>query len=77
MTLTEANTIQEYILKILQKDNHNLKWEYLSPETIQRNETNILLRETLVQKLIELNQEIKEQQTCVASVESSGSPMNN
>ena len=42
MTLTEANTIQEYILKILQKDYTNLKWDYLSPESIQRKETRFI-----------------------------------
>ena len=47
MTLTEANTIQEYILKILQK----LDWEYLPPESLQRKGTDILLEETLKQKL--------------------------
>ena len=45
MSLTEANTIQEYILKILQ----NMDWEYISPESIQRKETDILLEETLKQ----------------------------
>ena len=57
MSLTEANTIQEYILKILQ----NMDWEYISPESIQRKETDILLEETLKQKLQDLNPEIKEQ----------------
>ena len=57
MSLTEANTIQEYILKILQK----LDWEYLPPESIQRKETDILLKETLAQKLQDLNPEIKEE----------------
>ena len=57
MSLTEANTIQEYILKILQK----LDWEYLPPESIQRLETDILLEETLKQKLQDLNPEIKAQ----------------
>ena len=57
MSLTEANTIQEYILKILQK----LDWEYLPPESIQRKDTDILLKETLAQKLQDLNPEIKEE----------------
>ena len=57
MSLTEANTIQEYILKILQK----LDWKYLPPESIQRKETNILLEKTLAQKLQDLNPEIKEE----------------
>ena len=57
MSLTEANTIQEYILKILQ----NMDWEYIPPESIQRKETDILLEETLKQKLQDLNPEIKEQ----------------
>ena len=56
MSLTEENTIQEYILKILQK----LDWEYLPPESIQRKETDILLEKTLAQKLQDLNPEIKE-----------------
>lgn len=60
MTLTEANTIQEFILKILQKDLPNLRWEYLPPEGIQRNETDVLLEKTLRQKLQELNPAIKE-----------------
>ena len=57
MSLTESNTIQKYILKILQ----NIDWEYLPPESIQRQETDILLGETLKQKLQDLNPEIKEQ----------------
>ena len=55
MSLTEANTIQEYILKILQ----NLDWEYIPPRTEYK--TDILLEETLKQKLQDLNPEIKEQ----------------
>ena len=46
MSLTESNTIQKYILEILQ----NIDWEYLPPESIQRKETDILLEETLKQK---------------------------
>ena len=61
MSLTEANTIQEYILKILQKDDPKLKWDYLSPTSIQRKETDILLEQTLAQKLQDLNPAIKEQ----------------
>ena len=57
MSLTEANTIQEYILKILQE----LNWEYLPPESMQRKETDILLEKTLAQKLQDLNPEIKEE----------------
>ena len=60
MSLTEANTIQEYILKILQKENLNLKWDYLPPTSIQREETDILLDKTLRQKLENLNPAIKE-----------------
>ena len=56
MSLTEENTIQEYILKILQK----LDWEYL-PLSSHRKETDILLKETLAQKLQDLNPEIKEE----------------
>ena len=55
MSLTEANTIQEYILKILQ----NLDWVYIPPRTEYM--TDILLEETLKQKLQDLNPEIKEQ----------------
>ena len=51
MSLTESNTIQKYILKILQ----NIDWEYLPPESIQRKDTDILLGETLKQKLQDLN----------------------
>ena len=61
MSLTESNTIQEYILKILQKDNINLKWDYLSPESISRKETDILLEDVLIQKLKDLNPSIKKQ----------------
>ena len=57
MSLTEANTIQEYILKILQ----NQDWEYLPPESIQRKDSNILLEEKLKQKLQDINPEINEQ----------------
>ena len=57
MSLTEANTIQEYILQILQKKD----WEYLPPESIQRKHTDILLEKTLKEKLHDLNPEIKEQ----------------
>ncbi len=60
MSLTESNTIQEYILKILQKDDPNLKWDYLAPQNIQRNETDILLEHTLSEKLKDLNPTIKE-----------------
>jgi type I restriction enzyme, R subunit len=57
MSLTEANTIQEYILEILQ----NKDWKYLAPESIQRKHTDILLEEVLKKKLQDLNPEIKEQ----------------
>ena len=57
MSLTESNTIQKYILKILQ----NIDWEYLPPESIQRKDTDILLEKTLAQKLQDLNPTIKEQ----------------
>ena len=60
MSLTEANTIQEYILKILQKDNLNLRWNYLPPESIQREETTIILEQTLVKHLKNLNPSIEE-----------------
>ena len=60
MSLTEANTIQEYILKILQNDSDNLKWDYISTENIQRKETDILLEDTLIQKLKDLNPSINE-----------------
>ena len=48
MSLTEANTIQEYILKILQKNTSNLNWEYLPPDSITRKETDILLEKILI-----------------------------
>lgn len=60
MTLTEANTIQEYILKILQRETPNLKWDYLDPKKIQRKETDILLEQTLRKKLQEFNPAVKE-----------------
>ena len=60
MSLTETNTIQEYILKILQKDNPNLNWTYLSPKNLQRKETDILLEGILKQKLKDLNPAIEE-----------------
>jgi len=60
MTLTEANTIQEYILKILQKETPNLKWDYLDPKDIQRKETDIILEQIFREKLQEFNPTIKE-----------------
>ena len=57
MSLTETNTTQGYILKILQK----LNWEYLPPASIQRERTDILIEKTLKQKLQDLNPEIKKQ----------------
>lgn len=54
MSLDEANTIQEYVLKVLQ----NLGWEYISLESLQRKKTDVLLKNTLAQKLQELNPEI-------------------
>ena len=56
MSLTEANTIQQYCVNILKK----LDWEYIPPENIPRKETDVLLEQTLAQKLQDLNPEIKE-----------------
>ena len=57
MSFDERNTIQQYCVNILKK----LDWEYIPPENIPRKEeTDVLLEQTLAQKLQDLNPEIKE-----------------